>query len=64
MELKGVENQKLELQNVQLLLQLIDSMDLVAKKLEDSYNKKNSDRFNDYKNEILNFQKKIDEILK
>lgn len=64
MELKGVENQKLELQKVQLLLQLIDSMDLVTKKLEDSYNKKNSERFNDYKNEILKFQKKIDEILR
>lgn len=64
MELKEVENQKLELEKIRLLLQLIDSMDLMTKKLEKDYNKKNSGGFNDCKKEILNFQKKIDEILR
>ena len=63
MVLKEAEDQKLELQKIQLLLQLTDSMDIVAKKLENYYNKKNSGGFNDSKKEILNFQKKIDEIL-
>ncbi len=63
MELKEVD-QRLDLQKIQLLLQLVDSMDIVAKKLEIFYNKKNSEKLNSSKTEILKFQKKIDEILK
>ncbi|MEK6830822.1 MAG: hypothetical protein AABX77_02235 [Nanoarchaeota archaeon] len=59
MELKRAEKQSIDLQKVEIILQLINSIDILSKKLEYAYNQKDSVGFNDYKNEILKFQKKI-----
>ena len=54
----------LSLNEIQLMAQLIDSIEKSAVKLESSYNQKNGKEFNSSKNDILNFQKKISEIIK
>jgi len=54
----------MNLQELQILGQLLDSMDLVLDKLEKSYQNNDSEGFNLGKKEFLNMQKKIEQNLK
>ncbi len=54
----------LGLQNLELLSQLINSLEKAVEKLELAYNKKDAEKFNESKKEILDYQKNIEEILK
>lgn len=51
-------------QELQIIAQLINNMNLVIDKLEKAYSEKNAENFNRSKQEILLYQRKIDEILK
>jgi hypothetical protein len=53
-----------DLENLQMLAQLIDNMQISSNKLEDAYNKNNAEKFNSAKQDILDVQKKIDNVLK
>ena len=48
--------------SIQLLAQLIDSMDIALKKLEKAYANNDSEYFKISRETILDFQKKISEI--
>lgn len=52
-----------ELIDLQTIAQLLDNLEIIAGKLEEEYNKKNAERFNLGKREILEIQKNIDSIL-
>ena len=54
----------MEDQNLDLLAQLIESMDEAVTKLEKDYKKGKRKEVQKTKKEILNFQKRIDELLK
>tara|TARA_Y100000310_G_scaffold160433_1_gene160197 strand:+ start:3588 stop:3782 length:195 start_codon:yes stop_codon:yes gene_type:complete len=47
------------LEKLQLLAQLVDSMEIALEKLEDSYKNKEGEEFHEAKNSILGFQKEI-----
>ena len=47
------------LEQLQLLAQLVDSMEIALEKLEDSYKDKNGEEFHEAKNSILSFQKEV-----
>lgn len=64
MKLKEESKNTLDLEEIQILAQLIDNMFILSDKLEDSYNKKNGEQFNKSKSEILDYQKKLIEMLK
>ena len=51
------------LEELQLLAQLIDSMEAAVDKLEKAYQENNSEDFSKSKKAILDFQRKISEIL-
>jgi len=53
----------LDLQELQTLAQLIDNVEIALEKLEKSYSDKDSKDFNNSKKEILNFQKKISDMI-
>ena len=53
----------LELDELQILAQLIDDIEISINGLEKSYNKKNSENFENYKKSILDSQKKVSEII-
>lgn len=48
---------------LQIIAQLIDNMEILSDKLERAYNKNSSEEFNKAKNEILENQSKIAEII-
>lgn len=50
-------------QNIYLLAQLINSEEELVNKLEQSYNRKDTEAFQSVKNELLNIQKKIAQII-
>lgn len=52
-----------DLQELQIVAQLVDNIEVVIDKLEDSYNKKDALNFENSKQEIFKFQKKIQEML-
>ena len=53
----------LDSQNIQILMQLIESMDLVTDKIEKAYNRRDGEDFRRAQEEILDLQKKIATIL-
>ena len=53
----------MNLENASLVAQLIESMQDNVKELEKALDKKNLDKFNKTKEEILKFQKQISELL-
>jgi len=63
MELKEVNKNILDLQEIQILAQLIYNMLAISEKLENSYNKKDGEEFNKSKDEILSYQGKIVDML-
>jgi len=54
----------MNLEQLQLLAQLIDSTDLAINKLEKAYEKKDSEGFYNSKKIILEFQKEISNMIK
>ena len=54
----------LDEQELHTVAQLIDNIDIILGKLEESYSDKDAKNFNKSKNEILNSQIKISEIIK
>ncbi|MFA5173603.1 MAG: hypothetical protein WC438_00290 [Candidatus Pacearchaeota archaeon] len=52
------------LQDIQILAQLSDNLDITLRRLEEAYEKKDSENFFLAKKEILETQKKISEVLK
>ena len=50
-------------ENLYLLVQLISSSEDLAKKLEESYEKKELEKFKKLKEELLKFQKQISQII-
>ena len=48
-----------DLQQLQLLAQLVDSIEIAVEKLGDSYKEKDSEEFYNSKRAILGFQKEI-----
>lgn len=53
----------IDLPRLQLLAQLLDNMEIVAKALEKSYNENNAENFNRTKAEILDIQNKISRLV-
>ena len=53
----------LDLQELQILAQLIDNMDVLSNMLEKTYADNDAENFNKAKNEILNVQKRINDML-
>ena len=52
-----------DLQELEIIAQLVDSMEIALDSLEKSYSEKDAEKFNKLKEEILKFQSKINEIL-
>lgn len=59
----GKEGELQDVQELQVIAQLIDSMDVIVRKLERAYSDKNGEEFKTAKSEILKSQKKIDDML-
>ena len=53
-----------DLEQLQILAQLVNSMEMASLKLEKTYNEKDLENFNESKQVILNIQKRISQILK
>ena len=53
----------LDEQELQIIAQLVDNIEIILGKLEKSFSDKDDKEFDKSKNEILNFQKKIAEII-
>ena len=51
------------LEQLQILAQLVNSMEISALKLEKTYNEKDIENFNKHKQEILNIQNRISHII-
>lgn len=51
-----------QVQNIQFLAQVIEAMNDTYKKLEEAYENKDIEKFEESKKNILEFQKKISEI--
>lgn len=51
-------------EDIQLLAQLVDNLDTASFKLEEAYKENNKEKFEEAKNAILDFQKKISIILR
>ena len=54
----------LDEQELHTVAQLIDNIEIILGKLEESYSSRDSEEFNKSKNEILNSQIKIADIIK
>jgi uncharacterized spore protein YtfJ len=54
--------QMIDLQQLQIIAQLVDSLEIASDNLEKAKNDSDSEEFNKYTYEILNLQKKISEI--
>ena len=52
-----------DLMDLHTVAQLLDNLEIITGKLEEEYNKKDAERFNLGKKEILEIQKNIDSIL-
>lgn len=50
-------------QDAQMLAQLVRASEDSVNELEEAFNKKNVERFNEAKKQLLNFQKQIAEVL-
>lgn len=53
----------LDLQQLQILAQLVDTMELATKKLEKSYEKKDGEDFSKSKQEIVNIHNQMSKII-
>lgn len=53
----------MDLQELEIIAQLIDSMEIALNNLEKFYSEKDAEKFNKSKEEILKFQSKINEII-
>ncbi len=53
----------IDLSHLQLLAQLLDNMNIVAKSLEKSYNENDAETFKKAKIEILDIQNKISRVI-
>ena len=53
-----------DIENLQIIAQLIESMNDALKGFEESYREQNSENFKKYKDAILEIQKKIDNLIK
>jgi hypothetical protein len=53
----------IELEQLKILAKLVDNIEAITVKLEESYNNNNGEEFNKYKQQILETQKNISEIL-
>ena len=54
----------IDLQQLQILAQLMDNMNMLAKELEKAYASHNAEEFNKVKKEILDTQRKISGLIK
>lgn len=52
-----------DMEELQILVQLVDSMDIAIDKMEKAYKNKDSENFMMSKKTILSFQQKISEII-
>ena len=55
---------KMELEKLQILAQLVDNTEILIDRLKKSYDKNDGEEFTKSKNAILDFQKKIDQVLR
>ena len=53
----------MNIQEIQIIAQLTDSMLNSVNKIEQSYSNKDGVKFNESKNEILEFQRKINQVI-
>lgn len=58
------KEEKMNAEDLNLVMQLLESMSLAAEELEKAVEKNNTDRIKRSKQEILSFQKKINDLLK
>lgn len=54
----------MELEKLQILAQLVDNTEILIDRLKKSYDKNDGEEFTKSKNAILDFQKKIDQVLR
>lgn len=54
----------IDIKQLQTIAQLVESMENISDKIEDSYNKNDGESFNQAKKDLLDIQKKISLILK
>lgn len=54
----------IDLEQLQILAQAVNSLNIFAAKLEKAYNERDLENFNDCKRNILDIQKKISQIAK
>jgi len=54
----------MEIQRIQILSQLVDNMSIAEEKLEESFEKNDSETFNKAKKEINDIHNKLSQILK
>lgn len=54
----------IQLERLQIIAQLADNMEISAAGLEKTYSEKDIERFNKYKQDISNAQKRISQIIK
>jgi len=52
----------LDIQQIQIIAQLVDNMEILSGKLEESFNKNKSEEFVKTKKEIIKCQRKINEM--
>lgn len=60
----GRKNKMMNLEQLRLLAQLVDSIDIAADKLDKAYEKKDSEKFYMAKKTILGFQKAMEKQIK
>jgi len=53
----------LDLDQLQIIGQLVDNIEVITGKLEDSFKKSNGEEFNKSKNELLRFQRETSKII-
>jgi hypothetical protein len=53
----------IDLEQLPIISQLVDNMDISALELEKGYNEKNLENFNKYKQNMLNIQKRISQVI-
>ncbi|MDD5193486.1 MAG: hypothetical protein PHF67_02765 [Candidatus Nanoarchaeia archaeon] len=53
----------IDLEQLQILSQLVDRLEISASELEKGYNEKNLENFNKHKQNILNIQKRISQVI-
>jgi len=53
----------ISLPQLQIIAQLMDNLNITAKKIEEAYNKNDSENFNKSKRELLDIQDKISKMI-